>query len=417
MSDQRNAVVKTSLLRDERGTVAVLFGLLMVVLVAAAGGAIDFSRAMDTQSKLQQAADSAALAAAKDPYASDTEVLNTATAYLKNNAKSLLGSKISKVSISRTTGLNPEVKVVAETNSPTTLLSIVGIKDFPVNVTSSAGFNLYETEVYAAIDMSQSMGIAADDAARTAMQNLTKPYTQGTPDPQGCAFGCHFRDGWEPAGQTVYQMAKAAGIPMREDVLASAFGKFVDSYMPYDDPAVANNRKRMSVVGFSDNAFQLLTPSSDTDAIKSAPEKYPDGWRNNTVFRSALPQIRTMMGTQGNGQAGSPHKTLLLITDGMFFRRYYNSDPDIGGINPALCDSFKKDGITVAVIDVKYQNAVGEYYFDVVIGSKYEGISPALEECASPGFYFQANDSDAATLAEAFSEAGKALQTALSLKK
>lgn len=416
MPDQHKVVVSTSFMRDDRGAVAILFGLMIVVLVGVAGGAVDFSRVMDTKSRLQQAVDSAVLAAAKDPYASDAEVTKIATAYLENNAKALLGSKISKISVSRTTGNAPEVKVSAETNSPTTLLSVLGIRNLPVNVSSSAGFILGETEIYAVIDMSESMGIAADDAARSAMQALTAPYLQGSVDPEGCNFGCHMRQGWEPAGQTVYQMAKTAGIPMREDVLWKAFGAFVDNYMPPSDPAVADNRKRMAVIGFSDDARELLAPSNDTNAIKTAADKYPDNLRHNTLYRTVLPKIRAMVGPQGSGAANNPRKTLLLITDGVHFLHGAANDPDKGPIDPTLCDTFKNDGITVAVIDVKFQDATGESHFDAHIGSKYPHISPALEACASQGFYFQATDSDSVSLAEAFSEASQALQTALALK-
>lgn len=118
-----------------------------------------------------------------------------------------------------------------------------------------AGSSLGNSEVYAAIDMSASLGIAADPAARDALMALTKPYTSavaGSASPDGCAFACHQRDGWEPAGQTVYQMARTAGIALREDRLTAAFGAFVDVFLDANDPAVAANHRRMGVLGFSD---------------------------------------------------------------------------------------------------------------------------------------------------------------------
>ncbi len=401
--------------RDDDGSVAILFGLLIIVLFGLAGGAVDYSRAVDAKSRLQQAVDSAVLAAARDPYASEAQIKAVATAYLNANTESMLGSDVSSVSITRTSGATAEVTVTANSASPTTMLSLFGIQKMDIKATSTAGVDLGETEIYAAIDMSESMGIAADDAARTAMQNLTAPYTGATANPEGCMFGCHMRDGWEPPGETVYSMAKAAGIPMREDVLHSAFGAFVDNFMPAGDQAVAENRKRMSIIGFSDDAKVLQSPTNDVSEIKAAPAKFPDPQRNNTVFKTALPKIRDIMGPQGDGMGGKPRKTLLLVTDGLAWIRS-SSDPDNGPMNAALCDSFKNDGIVVAVIEVKYQEAAGEHWFETLVAGKYADISPALESCASPGFYFQATDSDTASLAEAFTKAGISLHTALALK-
>jgi Flp pilus assembly protein TadG len=51
--------------RDERGSVAVMFALMTVVVMAVVGGAVDFGRAVLAREKLQTSVDSAALAAAR----------------------------------------------------------------------------------------------------------------------------------------------------------------------------------------------------------------------------------------------------------------------------------------------------------------------------------------------------------------
>jgi Flp pilus assembly protein TadG len=52
-------------LRDERGSVAVMFALTTIIVMAVVGGAVDFGRAVVAREKLQSTVDSAALAAAR----------------------------------------------------------------------------------------------------------------------------------------------------------------------------------------------------------------------------------------------------------------------------------------------------------------------------------------------------------------
>ena len=62
-----NTQLKQRFAQDERGTTAVMFGLLVVPMVAVIGLALDFSRANGQVERLQGAVDSAVLAAANAP--------------------------------------------------------------------------------------------------------------------------------------------------------------------------------------------------------------------------------------------------------------------------------------------------------------------------------------------------------------
>src|SRR6478736_3667520 len=63
------ADVRTSprILRDERGNVAALFGLMALPLFISMGAAVDYGNAVSINSKLQSASDAAVLAAASLP--------------------------------------------------------------------------------------------------------------------------------------------------------------------------------------------------------------------------------------------------------------------------------------------------------------------------------------------------------------
>jgi Flp pilus assembly protein TadG len=409
-----------ALCREDAAGVAISFALVACALLTLGGLALDYERATSVQSALQQTADAAALAAAHDPYYSDGQIETLAQSYVKANIAKIKTPIAPSIAISRDTQSNVNVSITASV--PTRLMHIAGFKTLPVSVTAKAGVSLGDTEIYAAIDMSASLGIAADPAARAALEALTRPYMPaGTSDPQGCSFACHQRDGWEPAGKNVYDMAKAAGIPLREDVLNTTFGTFVDSFLSSSDPGVAANHKRMAVIGFSASAKYLLPPTNNAATVKAAPAAFPAASRLNTLFEVALPQIQSMIGPQGKGISGSPRKTLLLVTDGQrWFRKMGTGPVDTAGpngpINTSLCDNFKTAGITVAVIEVKYVDDTGEYNFDQQVAPIYASVTTALQACASPGFYFQATDSDAATLAATFSQAADAMTQVALLK-
>lgn len=407
---------KLALYRIEAsGSVAPIFAIILLCLGTFAGFAIDYARLDNARSNFQQAADAAALAAAADSTASVEKAETVAIATFNSRAASLAGKAVPKVEVTRTsTEINVDIQVQARV--PNTLLSLVGLSSTKFSVSSKAGQKFGEMELYAAIDMSSSLGIAANPSARAALMALTQPYTAGSADPDGCSFACHKRDGWEPGGQTVYDMAKGAGIALREDVLYQAFGGFVDSFMNEDDPDVQANRRRMAVFGFSDDADLLLPPSNVLADIKSAPAAFKDNKRLNTRFDVALDRIKKAMGPQGDGSPHSPSKWLLLVTDGLGWERNGPTTHN-GPIDPALCDAFKNEGITLAVIEVKYQEDADEHWFNLQVAPFYSEISPALEACASPGFYYKAEDSDTQTLTEAFKAAATALRSRLALTR
>jgi hypothetical protein len=219
-------------------------------------------------------------------------------------------------------------------------------------------------------------------------------------------------------GQSAWASSWAIGrncIPLREDVLNTAFGRFADTFLNPSDAAVQADHKRMAVIGFSDAAQLLQSPTNSKVAVKAAPTSFPEASRVNTMFAVAIPQIKTLVGAQGNGAPGAAHKALLLISDGLGWKRIGGTAAERTPIDPALCDSIKSQDIAIAVLDVQYQDATGEHWFDLNVSPMYPAISPALQACASSGLYFQASDSDAQTLGDAFSRVADAMTSKLAL--
>lgn len=73
--------------RDKRGNVTIAFGLLLVMILLAAGLAIDLSREFNARTHIMAGLDAGALAGAKlrlDDDASDADVSQTAKAYFES---------------------------------------------------------------------------------------------------------------------------------------------------------------------------------------------------------------------------------------------------------------------------------------------------------------------------------------------
>src|SRR5215467_3421187 len=66
------------LLRDNRGNVAITFGLAFIPIAVAAGTAVDYSRGNSAKAKLQSFLDNAVLAGANDGTSSWTQVARNA---------------------------------------------------------------------------------------------------------------------------------------------------------------------------------------------------------------------------------------------------------------------------------------------------------------------------------------------------
>lgn len=125
-----------SLWSDQRGNTAILFGLAIIPIIAFSGGAVDFSHRADVRSKLQSAADVAALAAARtmqsgelsrDPDRADLKAAAKKNAQRIFNASlaGLAGAKKAKPKIQITNNL---VRVSANVDVDTSFLTILGMR-------------------------------------------------------------------------------------------------------------------------------------------------------------------------------------------------------------------------------------------------------------------------------------------------
>ena len=371
-----------------RGSTAIMFGLAATILFGFAGLAVDYTRGVRVQNLLQLSLDAAVLAAVQANEQSAAEVTFQNFVATKN---SLFPGAIDAAVVS----FDGETLVGrASVAMPTTIGAIVGPREMMVEVRSSARRAPRYQELYFAVDLSGSLGMGATEADRTALEKLTQPYVgafYGNKLPQGCAFGCHRREGWEPDGKTVYQIAREAGIKLREDELIRQFDGLVDLLLDSTDEAVQKGMRKISVIAFSNWATQLIAPSDSRDSVKSVLANFPTGDRFETNYATAFDEFKNRLGTQGDGSKSNPNKMLILITDGIESRDAFFAQRSI---DQSLCSSIKNSGFQLAIVELKYPKLVDNALYTDTVQPVETTISPGMEQCASPGWYFQAIDHD-----------------------
>lgn len=145
----------SALTSDCRGGVAIVFALAIIPLIAAAGAALDYSRATSARTSLQNAVDSAALTAA---------TLNNATAdarkvVAETVANAALPDFARKGIVPRYTVTEAEagaIRVDGEAHVPMSLMRVVGFETMKVGVTATA-MPPSEAEVALVLDTTGSM--------------------------------------------------------------------------------------------------------------------------------------------------------------------------------------------------------------------------------------------------------------------
>jgi Flp pilus assembly protein TadG len=182
------------LLRNRRGNVAMMYALVAPVLVFGGGAAIDYGRAAQIRTKLNAAADAAALAAlTPSMLQQSTDVAKAAAVSLFNGLTEGipgLTAQATQVTVTITTGSTVLIRNVAVTYSSsvnTIFAQVLGKGTLGVaGVAEASAQAPPNIDFYVLLDNSPSMALPAAQAGITQMQNLTAKQTTG-----GCAFACH----------------------------------------------------------------------------------------------------------------------------------------------------------------------------------------------------------------------------------
>ena len=405
------------LLRDRSGNFGLMSALMLVPLIGVAGLSIDFADALMIKQQLQDAADAAALGAVAESSIGVAEAMK-----MTNNGSIEAAIKdaenIFRAQLASSGGftLNDiKATVVREDNQlkavftysaslPTTLLKVINKSEITVAGQATAVFQT-ETfrDFYLLLDNTPSMGVGATTADINRM-------VANTPDQ--CAFACHIVKNDVEDKNSYYNLAKKLGVTIRINVVAKATAALMDTAMAVRK---ASNQYRMAVYTFGQKAedTKLLEISSISSDLAKAKEKAAlidlmsipyQGYDNDqqTDFDRALKNMGAQMGPAGTGlSAGSPEKIVFFVSDGV------NDSAKGAGctkkttgtrcqepIDIRACDVLKKKGYKIAVLYTTYLPLpTNDWYKNWIKPFQHE-IGTRMEECASPGYFFEVSPSE-----------------------
>jgi Tfp pilus assembly protein PilX len=260
---------RKSLFADERGSVATIMGLTIIPLMLATGLAADYAVQQSVKTRLNSAADTAALAAIK---AAETTMINLSATNPNASVQAIAdgvaqGGKSFLVQAARN-GANltdaPEVSVtiVGRTISatatysasvPTNFGKIAGIKSMALQGTSAASLTMPKyLDFYLLLDVSGSMGLPSTPAGELALAAVN-PDDAGV-YPGGCKFACHFS--W--AGG--YTAARANNIQLRVDAVGAGVAALMSQAQTTQ---TLPNQYRVGVYPFIEHANTFVDLTSD----------------------------------------------------------------------------------------------------------------------------------------------------------
>lgn len=177
MLDRTGLVLIVSrLISDRGGATAIALALVVMTMVLAAGGAVDYYAMFQWRTSLQGVADSAVIAGAitADEGSGDAAVQTTVRTYVTRGFDDPhKTSSTVATTIDTTLG---QVATQVSVDIPTTFLKMIGIAALPVSVKSAASYGGGQMEVALAIDVTGSMDgpklTAAKSAAKSLIQTL-----------------------------------------------------------------------------------------------------------------------------------------------------------------------------------------------------------------------------------------------------
>ena len=171
----------------KRGTTAIIFGIMVIPLMAITGGVVDYGRAVKTKSQLATALDAAILAAMKEYSLDNTTDYKAVIADFLN--RNLVETNKTWQGVDLVIDVpdiaeNGEMKASVSTEVSTHFLKLVGFDTFNIKVSSAAMVGGRDLEVVLVLDNTGSMSggkIAALKSSATNLVNILMPdsSTQG----------------------------------------------------------------------------------------------------------------------------------------------------------------------------------------------------------------------------------------------
>lgn len=363
-------------LRNTSGNFAIMTGLLLPVVLVAAGAAIDFGMALTARERLTAAANGAVLAALSEVQVG-TEQGDTPTEQAVEDAiRGFFASNTDNIPYTTLSSVTPDAQIVSnqifasisfEANYRTTIMTLFGRENVAISNRAQATVTLRSfININILVDTSQSMGIGATDKDQQLVAQAT-----------GCAFACHIN---QARGSSSYDQARKKGATMRIDVARSAVAAAADTIAAAEE---FSGQVTIGLYRFSNQLTQILSPTdpraSDTAYVKSLAQSQInlDMTYGGTNIEDALRQMSTTMPAGGSGGSADDRvQYIVVVSDGVesgqawlpnpknwFYytgnvpnapSKWYAAHEVNYALNPGICTTLRNAGIQIYFIYTEY---------------------------------------------------------------
>jgi len=370
------------------GSVAPIFGLCIMMMMALMGMTVDGSRATSIATDAGTALDAAALAAAKTlrlENPTDAEIDLLAQQYFSANFAPIAEGAVTLLELTTTPDRTTNtIRIVAKLRIPTPIASVIGHHHVDVSLSATAVFEAKDVELAMMLDLSGSMwgGKLADlKASAKDLVDILLPHSTHS----------DHRIAIAPFA-TAVNAGSLAGLVSRgqEDNGAAQAGRDTSCVTERsgtraltDGPPAADllNRKSASCPS---SAVMPLT--GDADALKGAIDSMQaDGMTAGHLgiawaWYLLSPEWASIYPTDSEPADYADEKVrkvALIMTDGMFNSHYETANGDSIEQARRLCDNMKDANVTIYTVGFQVPG-------DVV---------PTLQYCAStPTHYYSAEN-------------------------
>ena len=349
---------------DRRANVAMIFALTSIPIIFAVGMGVDYTMAARRQTKLNAAADAAALAAVTPSMLSQNTCSSTAVQCTANSqslattgqsaacnaAVNLFCGQASTVTGVSSVSLTVNVTQPPAINTPTqqqaaisytaqsqtAFAGVIGQKTIKIAGSSTAlASTAPNINFYVLADDSPSMAIPATTEGINAMMTATANSPTSGTNEGGCAFACHEADPsadnlGNPGGEDNYALARSLGLTLRIDNLTTA----IENLASTAATTAASNKAiyQLAIYTFDTNANTSVTGRSGTIGC---------------TYGTPLNQIAGLTSNMTTASNDASNITMLEVYNNSGTLVYYNSnDQPTAGCNDSDGDTDIDDSLT-----------------------------------------------------------------------
>jgi Mg-chelatase subunit ChlD len=222
------------------------------------------------------------------------------------------------------------------------------------------------TDIYFVMDVSASMGLAADDAGRSLLACKTREVNG-----EECTFACHVRQDGQVKSNL--EIAQENGIRTRIDVVRSVAGALLDDVKAAQGKNVFGpDVYRVGLYSFSGwgvnlgGATTLAAPSANIELVR--PSIGDARLDNATAYKPMLRDMTQIVGVSQDGsRTDKRRKVVILLTDGHDYGHNWDESKTI---DPRDCEPMKTNGVKLYVFNTRWVADWGNWAFDPILGYK-----------------------------------------------